>query len=164
MSNYLKQANNIRKVKTYKGDWYNINSLFGNDWAILYYLLGGRETGKSYSLMKWAVNRKFKKQEHMKFYWLRLTDSSADKLLNNNGKDLIDPDIKRKYNVDLIRKGDTLYTYKPEERTTKSGKVQIEKTDIKEFCRVLSLSTFYNNKGQALFDNEFSIILKMRPC
>lgn len=144
-----------RKQKTYKGEWYTINSLFGNDWALLYYLLGGRETGKSYSLMQWAVNRKAKKKEKMKFYWMRLTDASADKLLQSNGKDLVDPDLQRKYDIKLVRKGDTLYQYTPVEHTSKSGKVTIEKTDLKEFCRVLSLSTFYNNKGQALFDNEF---------
>ena len=39
-----------RKVKTYKGDWYSINSILGNDWARFFYLLGGREAGKSYSV------------------------------------------------------------------------------------------------------------------
>ena len=31
-----------RKIKTYKGEWYTVNSIFGNDWARFYYLLGGR--------------------------------------------------------------------------------------------------------------------------
>ena len=144
-----------RKIKTYKGEWYTVNSIFGNDWARFFYLLGGREAGKSYSVMRWAVNRKIKKSEHFKFYWMRLTDASADKLLASNGKDLIDPDLKRKYNVNLIRKGDTLYSYDEVVRINKSGKEVVEKKNMKEFCRVLSLSTFYNNKGQALYDNEF---------
>ena len=144
-----------RKIKTYKGEWYTVNSIFGNDWARFFYLLGGREAGKSYSVMRWAVNRKIKKGEHFKFYWMRLTDSSADKLLASNGKDLIDPDLKRKYNVNLIRKGDTLYSYDEVVRINKNGKEVVEKKNMKEFCRVLSFSTFYNNKGQALYDNEF---------
>ena len=40
-----------RNVKTYKGDWYSINSILGNNWARFFYLLGGREAGKSYSVM-----------------------------------------------------------------------------------------------------------------
>lgn len=63
-------------VKTYKGDWYTVNSLFGNDWARFFYLLGGREAGKSYSVMKWASNRKLKDPEGFKFYWFRLTEAS----------------------------------------------------------------------------------------
>ena len=30
------------KAKTYKGEWYTVNSIFGNDWAIFFGLLGGR--------------------------------------------------------------------------------------------------------------------------
>nr|DAQ30099.1 MAG TPA: Encapsidation protein fold, VIRAL PROTEIN [Bacteriophage sp.] len=51
----------IRNKKTYKGDWYSVNSIFGNDWALFYCLLGGREAGKSYSAMRWGVNNKLKK-------------------------------------------------------------------------------------------------------
>ena len=58
--NFLHIGTCERKIKTYKGEWYTINSIFGNDWAIFFALLGGREAGKSYSAMQWAVNRKFK--------------------------------------------------------------------------------------------------------
>ena len=64
-----------RKVKTYKGEWYSINSILGNDWARFFYLLGGREAGKSYSVMKWATQRKLKNPENVKFYWFRLTET-----------------------------------------------------------------------------------------
>lgn len=48
----MKQAEEVtRKRKTYLGEWYTINSILGNDWAIFYILLGGREAGKSYSAM-----------------------------------------------------------------------------------------------------------------
>ena len=46
---------NEKLIKTYKGEWYTINSILGNDWARFFYLLGGREAGKSYSVMKWAT-------------------------------------------------------------------------------------------------------------
>lgn len=56
------------KIKTYKGEWYTVNSVFGNDWAIFFALLGGREAGKSYSAMKWGVERKLRKKDNCKFY------------------------------------------------------------------------------------------------
>ena len=88
-----------RKVKTYKGDWYTINSILGNDWARFFYLLGGREAGKSYSVMRWATQRKLRNPDKVKFYWFRLTEASQKKLLGNVANDLIDPDLKRKFDL-----------------------------------------------------------------
>lgn len=153
----IKLRNLVEKkkpAKTFSGEYYTINSIFGNDWAIFYALLGGRETGKSYSAMLWAVNRKIKKKDQLKFYWMRLTEAACDNLLRDEGKKLVDPDIKRKYNLNFIRKGTTLYTYKKKEVQTKSGK-KTEKEDIREFCEVLACSTFYNTKGVGYFDNEY---------
>lgn len=147
------------RIKTYKGDWWTVNSLFGNDWATFFCLLGGRETGKSYSVMRWGVLNKLKKQEDMKFYWLRLTDSAKKKLLSNGADKLIDPDIKRAYNIKTFTKGDTVYQYKEanKEIRHKDGSTEIKKVraDVKEFCTVLDCSTFYNSKGVGYFDNEF---------
>lgn len=149
-------AEKAKKAKTYKGEWYSVNSIFGNDWAIFYLLLGGREAGKSYSAMRWAVNRKFKLGDKCKFYWMRLTEAACDNLLANGGDKLVDPDIKRKYNINTLRKNHTIYTYTPVEYThPRSGKVEILKEDQKEFCEVLACSTFYNTKGVGYFDNEF---------
>ena len=142
-------------VKTYKGDYYTVNSLFGNDWARFYYLLGGREAGKSYSVMKWASNRKLTHPEEFKFYWFRLTEASQKKLLNGDAKDLIDPDLKRKFNLKTETNGNTVYTYQEETYITKSGKEQKRKVNKKEFCRVMACSTFYNDKGVGYFDNEY---------
>ena len=148
-------AKQQKLVKTYKGDWYTVNSIFGNDWAIFYALLGGREAGKSYSAMKWAVQRKIKLKDKLKFYWFRLTEAACDNLLSNSGDKMVDPDIKRKYNINLMRKGTSLFTYKEVERTTKSGKIIKEKENIRPFCDVLACSTFYNTKGVGYFDNEY---------
>ena len=145
----------IRKEKTYKGEWWTVNSIFGNDWAMWYALLGGRDCGKSYSIMKWACNRKIHKGSKMKFYWLRLTEAACDKLLANSGDKLVDPDIKRKYDLHLLRKGTTIYTYQERTETTKTGKERKVKENVREFCEVLACSTFYNTKGVGYFDNEF---------
>lgn len=159
MSYYSKALKEInekrRKQKTYKGEWYSINSIFGNDWAMFYALLGGREAGKSYTAMQWAVRRKLKLGDMCKFYWFRLTEAACNNLLADNGSKLIDPDLKRKYNVNLFRKNTTLYSYTPKETKSKSGKVTIERDNVKTFCEVLACSTFYNTKGVGYFDNEY---------
>lgn len=142
---------NKRIPKTYTGEWYTVNSIFGNDWAIFFALLGGREAGKSYSVMKWGVQRKLKLGEQFKFYWFRLTDAAADNLLADGGSKLIDPDIKAKYNIKTLKRNTTIYTYTEEE--DENGKKK--KSNIKEFCEVLSCSTFYNTKGVGYFDNTF---------
>ena len=151
----IKQKNE-RQVKTYKGEWYSINSILGNDWARFFYLLGGREAGKSYSVMKWATQRKLKNPENVKFYWFRLTETQQKALLANGAGDLIDPDLKRKYNLKTMTKGNIVYTYNERvEVNNKSGKEKVIKENVKEFCRVMACSTFYNDKGRGYFDNEY---------
>lgn len=145
-----------KKEKTYKGDWYTINSILGNEWARFFYLLGGREAGKSYSVMKWATNRKLKNPDNVKLYWFRLTEASQKKLLGGGAADLVDPDLKRKFKIKTCTLGNKVYTYKEKEQINEiTGKKQTIKTDKKEFCRVMACSTFYNDKGIGYFDNEY---------
>ena len=144
-----------RIIKTYKDEWYTVNSILGNDWARFYYLLGGREAGKSYSVMKWVTNRKLKHPDNVKFYWFRLTEASQKKLLNNGANDLIDPDLKRKFNLKTCTNGNSVYTYQEEKYIDKNGDEKTKKINKKEFCRVMACSTFYNDKGVGYFDNEY---------
>ena len=159
MGSLDKDINKIRKAdklaKTYKGEYYSINSIMANTWAMFYVLLGGREAGKSYATMQWACRRKIRKKDNFKFYWMRLTDAQAIKLLENNGDKLIDPDLKRKYNIKTTKKGNTLYTYDEVKKVDKNGNEKISKTNLKEFCTILSCSTFYQSKGVGYFDNEY---------
>lgn len=144
-----------RKIKTYKGEWYTVNSLFGNEWAMFYCMLGGRETGKSYSAMNWGTNRKLKKGDRLKMYWFRLTEAAANNLLADSANKFIDPDLKKKYNINTFKKNHTIYTYTPVITVDKNGKEHKSKTNVKEFCEVLACSTFYNTKGVGYFDNTF---------
>lgn len=144
-----------RKKKTYKGDWWTVNSLFGNDWARWFLLLGGREAGKSYSVMQWGTVNKLRKKDKFKFYWFRLTETQQQKLLAGGGADFIDPDLQRKYNVKTMTKGNRICTYTEVKRINKNGKEVIEKTNIEEFATVMACSTFYNDKGVGYFDNSF---------
>lgn len=144
-----------RLAKTYKGEWYTVNSIFGNDWAIFYALLGGREAGKSYSVMKHAVRNKVKKGDDFKFFWFRLTEEASNRLLVDGADKLVDPDIKRKYKLNLCRIGSTVYSYQPKWKTNSKGEKKLQKTEKKVFCEILSCSTFYNTKGVGYFDNEY---------
>ena len=147
--------NKQRKIKTYKDEWYTINSILGNDWARFFYLLGGREAGKSYSVMKWATNRKLKKPDDVKLYWFRLTEPSQKKLLAGGANDLVDPDLKRKFNLKTCTNGNCVYTYQEKTYTDKNGNEKVKKVNKTEFCRVMACSTFYNDKGIGYFDNEY---------
>ena len=49
--------------------------------------------------MRWATQRKLRNQDKVKFYWFRLTEASQKKLLGNGANDLIDPDLKRKFDL-----------------------------------------------------------------
>jgi len=35
--------------------YYNLQSILGNDWAIFYCIIGGRKTGKSYSVSDFLI-------------------------------------------------------------------------------------------------------------
>lgn len=140
------QLRRQKKLELLNREWYSLRSILGYDWAIFYFLLGGREAGKSYAVTNFYVGQ-FKKYGRP-FYWLRLSDASARKLLQNNAEKLVDPDLRRKYNLDLVTNGDCVYCV---EKRNEDGKV-LEK---KLMARVLSLSTFYNDKGSGLFDKDF---------
>lgn len=129
-------------------EWYSLRSLLGNTWAIFYLLLGGREIGKSYAATKTYVGQW--KYKHRPFTWLRLTDASQKKLLANNAEKLIDPDIRRAFNIELETSGDGVYEVN---RTVKGGKTTSKTKSL--MARVLALSTFYNDKGSGLFDKDF---------
>lgn len=156
MANFKKIVKNAeKKQKTYLGEYYSVNSIFGNNWAMFYVLLGGREAGKSYSAMKWGVLNKLRKKDNFKFYWFRLTDAAASNLLASGADKFIDPDLKKLYNIKTFTKNNTIYTYSEKTRKNKSGKETKEKNDVREFCEILSCSTFYNTKGVGYFDNSF---------
>lgn len=127
-------------------EWYSLRSMLGYWWAMLIFLLGGREAGKSYAVTDFFC-RQFKKYGRP-FYWLRLTDASQKKLLKNNAEKLVDPDLRRKYNLDLVTVGENVYHV-----TERKQDGKIKKKVL--MARVMCLSTFYNDKGSGLFDKDF---------
>lgn len=136
-----------KKERIMSSEWYSLRSLLGYQWAIFLFLLGGREAGKSYAVTNFYVGQYIK--HGRPFYWMRLSETSAKKLLQNNAEKLVDPDLRRKYNLDLVTNGDAVYQVT--KRDPGTGKVKEKKL----MARVLSLATFYNDKGSGLFDKDF---------
>lgn len=132
-------------------EWYSLRSILGYSWAMFYLLLGGREAGKSYAAVDFAL-RQWKKYGRP-FYWLRLTNDAQEKLLMNNAEKLIDPDLRRKYKIETFRQGTNVYEITKRSKPDANGKTKI--LEKKLMARVLSLSTFYSDKGSGLFDKDF---------
>ena len=115
----------------------NLNSMNGNDWAIFRIIVGGRMTGKSYSVADRLCRLRSKLGDDVKCYWLRISTLSTQQLLCNKANKLVDPDLKRKYNLDLSTKGNVVYN---------RGK---------EFCEVYPLASFGKLKGVGFYDKDF---------
>lgn len=81
-----------------------------------------------------------------------MTEHAARKLLTNNAEKLVDPDLRRKYDLDLITNGNNVYAVTKRSAPGKDGKTKI--LEKKLFARVYALSTFYNDKG-SIFDKDF---------
>lgn len=133
----LKELRAFRKRKLLERQWYSVRSIFGYNDMYFFILLGAREAGKSYAVMKQFI--KDWKTKGKPFTWLRLKESSQKKLLANNAELFIDADLRRKFDLDLKVKGIQVYDHD------------------KPMAKVLALSTFYNDKGVALFDNEYDL-------
>lgn len=139
------------KKRQVESEWYDLRHMLSYaNWAMFYILLGGREVGKSYSVTDFFC-RQFK-CKHIPFTWLRLTDRQAAKLLNNNAEKLVDPDLRRKYKLDLVTSGNNVYHVTKRTKPDKTGKTKILKKVL--FARVYALSTFFNDKG-SIFDKDF---------
>lgn len=145
----------ILKKQEYKkrktSEWYNLRPILGYaNWAIFFLLLGGREVGKSYSVTNFFTDQY--KEKGIPFTWLRLTETAARKLLMNNAEKLIDPDLRRKYNLDLVTSGNNVYEVTKRSEPDEDGKTKI--LEKKLMARVYAISTFYNDKG-SIFDKDF---------
>lgn len=130
-------AKKLQKAVETSKEWYTVRSILGYSWAIFYILLGAREAGKSYAVLDFFLHDFFVKGKE--FVWLRLTEASTKKLLNNNAMQFIDAGLMIKYHInsdDITVKGTTVF-YKG-----------------RKMCRIMALSTFYSDKGVANFEDK----------
>lgn len=130
-------AKSLTKAVETSKEWYTVRSILGYSWAIFYILLGAREAGKSYAVLDFFLHDFFTKGKE--FVWLRLTEASTRKLLNNNAMQFIDAGLMRKYHIDskdITVRGITVF-YKG-----------------RKMARIMALSTFYSDKGVANFEDK----------
>lgn len=145
--------------------WWSLRHVLSYDYMIFYILLGARERGKSYAITEYFVKQY--KKHGIPFWWLRLTDTQQKDLLANNAQKLIDPDIRRKYKLEIVTSGDNVYETEFETVTVPSrdGQQHEERREIRSKRRlmatVMCVSTFYNDKG-SLFDKDFLNDPKMK--
>lgn len=135
----LKKTIEDKKRKQKSSRWYarNLRSLLGNNWCMFFAVLGGRMTGKSYALTDYLCNQKKKKGDQVKNYWLRISETSTKALLANKANKLVDPDLVRKYDLELTTKGMDVFDHG------------------KPFMTVLPLSGMAKMKGVAFYDKDF---------
>lgn len=134
MNNLTKR---IERAVNSQAMWYCIRGILSYWWAVFYILLGGREAGKSYAVLDFCLKEYFEKGKT--FTWLRLTEASTKKMLSNNAMQFIDIGLMNKYGInskDLTVRGTSVF-YK--------GKLM---------AKILALSTFYSDKGVALFEDK----------
>ena len=134
----IKQEQDARK-RHIQSRWYTreLKSLLGNTWAMFYIILGGRMTGKSYALTDYLCNQKRKKGNRVKNYWMRISETSTKFMLANKAQKLVDPDLVRKYHLDLSTKGMEVYN---------RGE---------PFMTVIPLSSMAKMKGVAFYDKDY---------
>lgn len=139
------------KQKIMENEFYNLRPILGNaNWALFYILIGGRSAGKSYAVTNFFVDQW--KNKGIPFTWLRLTEAQSRKLLQNNAEHLVDPDLRRKYNLDLVTSGNNVYEVTKRSEPDKNGKTKI--LEKKLMARVFALSTYYQQKG-SIYDKDF---------
>ena len=132
-----RQKMNRAQKKRALARFYKLNSILGNNWAMFYIILGGRMTGKSYSLTDYLCNQKKKKGDKVQNYWMRISETSTKAMLANKAERLVDIDLVRKYKLDLTTKGSNVYDHG------------------KHFMTVLPLSQFAKLKGVAFYDKDY---------
>lgn len=94
-------------------------------------------TGKSYALTDFLCNQKKKKGEMVKNYWMRISETSTKFMLANKARKLVDPDLVRKYKLNLSTKGMDVYNRD------------------ENFMTVIPLSSMAKMKGVAFFDKDY---------
>lgn len=120
-----------------KDRFYNLNSILGNTWSNFFVITGSRMTGKSYAVTEFICRQKKKKKDNVKCYWMRISETSTKAMLANKAARLVDPDLYRKYNLDLTTKGMDVFNHG------------------KPFMQVIPLSQFAKLKGVAFYDKDY---------
>ena len=101
LTKIIEQHKRSQKARSYSR-FYNLNSMLGNNWAMFFVIIGSRMTGKSYSVTDFLCRQKKKYKDNCKNYWMRISETSTNAMLANKCKGLVDPDLVKKYDLDLF--------------------------------------------------------------
>ena len=160
MKTLRQTLNEIQKSKDKRKEsaFINLRPLLGCfNWAEFLWLIGGAQAGKSYAVTDFYVHQFI--EHDTPFYWIRLTQRQSKQLLENNAERLIDPDIRRRYGLDIVTRGENVYAVKRVEKEIhkKDGSTEIKSviTEKKLLARVMDLSTYYADKGNGYFDKDY---------
>ena len=116
--------------------FYKLNSMLGNK-CIFYIILGGRMTGKSYSGAEFLIKQKRELKDECKNIWMRISETSVNLMKQNRCSAFIDPDLQRRYKLDLSSKGMYVKNHK------------------KDWMLVQSLAEFSKAKGIGFYDKDY---------
>lgn len=117
-------------------EWYELNEILGYSWAMYYILLGSRETGKSFTAMRFCLNQW--KEKGTPFVWIRISAVSTQKLLANKASHFVDPELYREFDLNLTTKGMDVFD------------------NGKHMCKILSLTDCAKEKGVSMYDSEYN--------
>lgn len=137
-------------------NYYNGNHLLGHDWAVFHLLYGTGGVGKSYWAMDHVVSAKMRNPDKVQIYWCRLTEESLKGLKDKDGTSFVDAGIRIKFKKDFKVQKNKIYFGKMTTRTNKNGKTITDFEKEGELATFMALSTFFNNKGTAMFDQNFN--------
>lgn len=170
MKNTIQHFRNQQAELKKESEWFNLRPYLGffgskhlnketgnleNDFLFMI-LIGARMAGKSFVLQDYACHQFIEKG--IPFIWMRLTKDQADSLLTNNAEKLLEPIIKRKYGLNLISRGNNVYSVKYKTKTIhhKDGTEEDKQVIVEKklMCQVFALSTFYSDKGEN-YDADF---------
>lgn len=140
----MRAREKIRKIEARQNKhkysrWYakELQSLLGHTWAMFYVILGGRMTGKSYSITEFLIKQHKKYKQNVKNYWLRISESSTQAMLANKASKTVDPDLVETHKMSLSTKGMTVFNHG------------------EKFIEIMPLSKMAKLKGVAFFDKNF---------
>lgn len=125
--------------------YYDLASMLGNDWAMFYTIIGGRKTGKSYSVTDFLCAQKKRLKGQVKNYWMRISETSTKAMLANKADKLVDPDLYRKYDLSLTTKGMDVFNH---------GELFMTVTPLSQFGKLKGVG-FYDKD----FDGQYNIVL-----
>ena len=141
---FIKEQLCLNKAKSKTSLYLTGHPMMGYDKRYIHFVYAGaRGRGKSVLSLDAAIESCEKYgYENNKIFFFRLADTSIKALLQNSAANLVDPILVNKYNMEITRKGNTVYN---------KGKKLLE---------VYSLASAAKMKGQALYDYDF---LNNRP-